>query len=79
MDGVTLAEAEAHLSELVSRAEAGEMIDICRDGKAVVRLVPVARRQPIDAALLRAITSKMTPQDESAGDFVRRMRDGDRY
>lgn len=80
MDGVTLAEAEAHLSDLVSRAEAGETIDICRDGKPVVRLVPAeVPRQRVDAALLRAITDKMTPQAESAGDFIRRMRDGDRY
>jgi prevent-host-death family protein len=80
MDGVTLAEAKAHLSELVSRAAAGESIEITRRGKTVARLVPAeAPRKPIDAAALRAITDGMPEQTETAGDFVRRMRDEDRY
>jgi prevent-host-death family protein len=80
MDGVTLAEAKAHLSELVSRAAAGESIEITRRGKTVARLVPAeAPRMPVDAAVLRAVTDGMPEQTETAGDFVRRMRDEDRY
>jgi prevent-host-death family protein len=80
MDGVTLAEAKAHLSELVSRAAAGESIEITRRGKIVARLVPAeAPRKRIDAAALRAITDTMPLQTEAAGDFIRRMRDEDRY
>ncbi len=86
MDGVTLAEAEAHLSELVSRAEAGETIDICRDGKPVVRLVavesaplPNGPRQPIDFGALKAFTDTLPYQEESSADIVRRMRDEARY
>ncbi|MEI6158482.1 MAG: type II toxin-antitoxin system prevent-host-death family antitoxin [Roseococcus sp.] len=43
----TLAEAKAHLSALVSRAERGEETIITRHGKPVAKLVPVrpARRQ----------------------------------
>jgi hypothetical protein len=33
MDAVNLAEAKAHLSELVDRVEAGDSIDITRRGK----------------------------------------------
>jgi prevent-host-death family protein len=80
MDGVTLAEAKAHLSELVSRVAAGESIEITRRGKAVARLVPAeAPRKPVDVTALRAITDGMPEQTETAGDFVRRMRDEDRY
>jgi hypothetical protein len=46
---------------------AGDSIDITRRGK------------PIDAALLQSLTAAMPPQSQSAADFVRSMRDGDRY
>ncbi len=80
MDTINLADAKAHLSELVDRVEAGDSIDITRRGKPVARLTAVARpRRPIDAALLRALTQTMPVQAESAADLVRGMRDGDRY
>ncbi|HJS87401.1 MAG TPA: type II toxin-antitoxin system prevent-host-death family antitoxin [Acetobacteraceae bacterium] len=77
---VTLADAKAHLSELVERAAAGESVCITRRGRPVARLVPAETpRTRIDAAALRAVTSAMPRQSESAGEFVRRMRDEDRY
>ncbi|HEX3535136.1 MAG TPA: type II toxin-antitoxin system prevent-host-death family antitoxin [Stellaceae bacterium] len=80
MDSISLADAKARLSELVERAAQGEEICITRRGKPVARLVPERRlRKPIDVAKLRALTEKMTYQEESAGDFVRRMRDDYRY
>lgn len=80
MSAVTLADAKAHLSELVDRVEAGETIDITRRGKPVARLTAVARpRKAIDAARLRSLTDTMPAQTESAADLVRSMRDGDRY
>ncbi|MES0099813.1 type II toxin-antitoxin system prevent-host-death family antitoxin [Mesorhizobium sp. M0019] len=39
---IAIAEAKARLSELVSRAEAGEEIVITRRGKVAARLVPLA-------------------------------------
>jgi prevent-host-death family protein len=42
MKSVNLAEAKAHLSALVSKAEQGEETIIMRRGEAVARLVPVA-------------------------------------
>ncbi len=39
---MNIVEAKAKLSELVSRAEAGEEIIISRDGKPAVRLVPAS-------------------------------------
>jgi len=41
MAAINLAEAKAHLSELVSRAECGEETVIMRRGEAVARLVPM--------------------------------------
>jgi len=77
---VTLAEAKAHLTELVSRAEAGETIEIMRRGKTVARLVPAERsRKPIDFEELRKFTDTLPFQEESAGDFMRRIRDEERY
>ncbi|SFJ77464.1 prevent-host-death family protein [Bosea sp. OK403] len=80
MNAINLADAKAHLSELVDRVEAGASIEITRRGKPVARLTTVARpRKPIDAALLEALTATMPAQPQSAADLVRSMRDGDRY
>jgi prevent-host-death family protein len=80
MDAINLADAKAHLSELVDRVEAGDSIDITRRGKPVARLTAVARpRKRIEIALLQALTVTMSPQAQDAADLVRSMRDGDRY
>ena len=80
MGAINLADAKAHLSELVDRVEAGDSIDITRRGKPVARLTAVAKpRKRVDAALLRPLTATMPPQAESAAGLVRSMRDGDRY
>jgi prevent-host-death family protein len=80
MNAVNLADAKAHLSELVDRVEAGDSVEITRRGKPVARLSAVAKpRKRIDAALLQSLTATMPLQAESAADLVRSMRDGDRY
>ena len=80
MDAINLADAKAHLSELVDRVEAGELIDITRRGKPVARLTAAVQpRKRIDVALLQSLTATMPPQTEGAAELVRSMRDGDRY
>ncbi|MBX9989229.1 type II toxin-antitoxin system Phd/YefM family antitoxin [Phreatobacter oligotrophus] len=80
MSPVNLADAKARLSELVDRAEAGDTIEIARRGKTVARLTPASSlRKPVDAAALAAVTDDMTLSPENAGDFVRALRDSDRY
>ena len=80
MDRISLAEAKAHLSELVDRVEAGDIVLITRRGKEVARLTAADRpRRRVDPAMLRAITNAMPMQREDAAAFVRRMRDEDRY
>ena len=77
---VSLANAKAHLSELVERAAAGEAVCITRRGKAVARITAVdTPRKRIDLVSLRAMTDAMPIQPETARDFVRRIRDEDRY
>lgn len=80
MDAIKLADAKAHLSELVDRVEAGESIDITRRGKPVARLTAVVTpRQRVDRAMLEGLTATLPPQADDAADLVRSMRDGDRY
>jgi prevent-host-death family protein len=80
MDAIDLADAKAHLSELIDRVEAGDSIDITRRGKPVARLTAVTRpRKQVDAALLQSLTETMPPHPQDAASLVRSMRNGDRY
>jgi prevent-host-death family protein len=80
MTDINVADAKAKLSQLLDMVEAGESIDIKRHGKPVARLVPAtASRKPIDIEALRKLTDSMPMQSQGAGEFVREMRDSDRY
>ncbi|MET0313472.1 MAG: type II toxin-antitoxin system prevent-host-death family antitoxin [Hansschlegelia sp.] len=80
MTAINLTYAKAHLGELVDRAEAGESINITRRGVLVARLTAVSRpRRRVDASVLAALTSAMTPQSRSAAGPGWSMRDDDRY
>ncbi len=75
-----LADAKAHLSELVDRAQSGETVSITKHGKAVAQLGPaMPGRKPISFIDLQGLTNRQPRQSDSAGDFIRRMRDEDRY
>jgi prevent-host-death family protein len=80
MDEVTVAEAKAHLSELIERAERGEAVRITRRGKLVARLTGVERQlKPIDLNALRALTASQPVQPGPARDWLRSVRDEERY
>jgi prevent-host-death family protein len=80
MNTVSLADAKTHLSELIEQAASGDPVYITRRGKLVAQLTAVETpRQRVDLKRLQAATEGMPFQSESAGDFVRRMRDEDRY
>jgi hypothetical protein len=72
MRKVPAGRAKAHSREPVEPAAAGEPVSLPLRGNA-------AARKRIDVVALRAVTDGMPMQPESAGDFVRRMRDEDRY
>ena len=80
MRRVTLADAKAHLSRLVEEAAAGQSVCITRRGKAVAQITAIdTPRKRIDPAVLRAMTDTMPVQPQTARDFIRRMRDDDRF
>ena len=80
MSDVTLADAKAHLSELVERAIQGETVQLTRRGKPVACITGVSRqRQPIDLKSLRALTNTMPVQAEPARSWLRSVREGSRY
>jgi antitoxin (DNA-binding transcriptional repressor) of toxin-antitoxin stability system len=67
---------------LIDEAATGNPVCITRRGKPVAQLIAAAAavpRKPIDSAALRRLTDAMPPQSQTAGDFIRQMRDEDRY
>lgn len=79
MNTVSLAEAKAHLSELVDRVQAGDTIAITRYGKTVARLIAAGSpRRRTEKAVLVDFTIILPPQRVGAAELVRSMRDGDR-
>ncbi len=80
MDGYNIADLKAHLSEVVARVEAGESVDIMRRGKPIATIAPkIPPRKKIDFTEIDALVARMPYQDVSAGEFIRQMRDSDRY
>ena len=80
MNSVNLADAKAHLSELVERAAAGEAVGITRRGKPVAQIVSAnTPRKPVSLDALRAVTAAMPKQAEPAREAIRKMRDEARY
>ena len=80
MESVSLTDAKARLSELIARVAEGETVQITKRGKPVAQLTPIRQpKKPIDVELLRSLSRGSKWQTESAGDFIRRMRDDSRY
>ena len=80
MTDIPLAEAKARLSELVARAAAGESVRITRRGHPIAQLTAIRQAcKPLDVDALERATRSMRMQTEGAGEFIRRMRDEDRY
>jgi antitoxin (DNA-binding transcriptional repressor) of toxin-antitoxin stability system len=86
MAAVSVAEAQEKLGELIDRVARGERVEIVRDGEPVATLSAperkpeqARRKAPVDLEQLKAIRDQMPPQTESAGEFMRKVRDGERY
>lgn len=76
MTTCTVAEAKAHLSELLARVEGGEELVITRRGRPVANLSPVRPiKRPPDWQAIRAFRESMPTMETSATDLVRNMRD----
>ena len=80
MKNVSLVDAKAHLSDLVTRVSQGEIVTITRRGKPVAQIVPARPpRRKIEIARLRAVSGATPPQTEDGAALLRRMRDDSRY
>lgn len=83
MVSITLSELRERLDDVVERLASGEEIEIARFGKPGLKLaaVPVGEvaYRPVDLERLEAFAKTLPYQQESAGDFMRRMRDDYRY
>lgn len=80
MDTISLADAETQLGALIDRVAIGDSVAITRDGRPVALLTRTdSALQSISLDALRAVTAAMPEQAQSAGSFIRTMRDEDRY
>ena len=74
MESIALAEAKAHLSQVLDRVEAGEELVITRRGKPVARVVPV--RQPVvPLPSLAAFRAQFPKMRRSSTEMIRAIRD----
>ncbi|TSA00252.1 MAG: type II toxin-antitoxin system Phd/YefM family antitoxin [Rhodocyclaceae bacterium] len=78
MRTVNLAEAKAHLSELLNSVEAGEEIVITRHGRAVARVSPMEKqKQSMPLKRLAAMRETVPPWTETSANRVGRLRDAE--
>ena len=78
MRTVSLAEAKAHLSELINTVEAGEEIVITRHGRAVARVSPPEKvKQPLALDRLASLRKAVPAWTEPSAGIVRQMRDAE--
>lgn len=76
MEEIGVAQAKAHLSELLDRVEAGETVTITRHGRAVARLSRIETpKRPIDFEALRKFRESLPPLERSSAELIREMRD----
>ena len=80
MERINLPDAKSHLSEIIDRVEAGESIKIMCRGHAAAQLHPLhTPHQKIDVDALSKLRESQQMQTIPAADFIRQMRDSDRY
>lgn len=78
MRTVNLAEAKAHLSELLNSVEAGEEIVITRHGRAVARVSPPEKqKQSLPLERLAALRNTVSAWSEPSAQRVRQLRDAE--
>jgi prevent-host-death family protein len=75
---VSLAEAKAHLSELLNSVEAGEEVIITRHGRAVARVsTPEQAKQPLPFKKLAALRGLTAAWQEPSSGALRKLRDAE--
>jgi prevent-host-death family protein len=78
METISLAEAKAHLSDLLNRVEAGEEIIITRHGRPVARVSPAERPKQAPALdRLARLRENVPPWGQPSVDIIREQRDAE--
>ena len=76
MNTVNLAQAKAHLSELLDQVEAGQEVVITRRGKAVAHLSPaVGPKKPLPLEEMAGFRASTPPLRRPSADLLREARD----
>jgi prevent-host-death family protein len=79
MRQVGLAEAKAHLSELVAEVEAGATIEISKRGKVVAVISPMQRpTKKLDIERLRRHQARFTSPPQPTDESISEWKDDDR-
>lgn len=73
---VNLAQAKAHLSEILDKVEAGQDVVITRWGKAVAQVSAISGpKKPVPLEELAAFRATMPRQSRPSTEILREMRD----
>lgn len=77
---VNLAQAKAHLSELLDKVERGDEVVITRHGKAVAHIRPaLPPKKPLPLEKPAAFRAGASRWRKDSATLVRQMRDDERY
>ena len=77
---VGIRDAKMNLSKYLKMVQKGTEVIITDRGRPVGRRIRAERvLRPVDADALRELTERMAEQPESAGEFMRQVRDESRY
>jgi prevent-host-death family protein len=80
MQTINAREARAQISRLLDAVEAGEEIIIQRNGKPIARLAPIdAPETSAHFPDRRAFRKQFPASRKDSGDFVRELRDDERF
>ena len=78
MHAMSLAQAKAHLSELLNTVESGEEVVITRHGRAVARVVPAnPLKQPLPLQRLAELRQQVPAWKNSSAELLRELRDAE--
>lgn len=77
---VNLAQAKAHMSDLLDKVEAGEEVVITRHGKPVAHMRQTEPpRKPLDFEALAALRASLPAWGKDSATLIREMRDEERF
>lgn len=78
MHAMSLAQAKAHLSELLNAVESGEEVVITRHGRPVARVVPASPfKQPLPVQRLAELRHQVPAWKNSSAESLRELRDAE--